>query len=186
MGVDLNAIKALNYLRNKNINFGQTITLGRQGLWIKPKNIYKGLTGRSLELKEKLEKLSSFNFAEDLFKIFGSDAVTSIDFSDYEGATIVHDMNIPINTELKNKYDIVFDGGTLEHIFNFPQAIKNCMEMIKVGGYFLSITCCNNLSGHGFYQFSPELFFRVFSKENGFSETEIFISENKFFGNKCI
>jgi len=42
-------------------------------------------------------------------------------------------MSQPIDTIHKNKYDLVFDGGTLEHVFNFPVAIKNCMEMVKVG-----------------------------------------------------
>ena len=32
----------------------------------------------------------------------------------------------------------------------------------------------NNCSGHGFYQFSPELFFQVYSEERGFSGTRVF------------
>ena len=71
---------------------------------------------------------------------------------------------------LKNKYTLVIDGGCLEHIFNFPVAIKNCMEMLQEGGHFIGITPANNLMGHGFYQFSPELYFRIFSKENGFAD----------------
>jgi len=70
--------------------------------------------------------------------------------------------------ELKGKFSAVIDGGTLEHIFNFPTAIRNCMEMLEVGGHFFSQTMANNFMGHGFYQFSPELFYRVFSPENGF------------------
>jgi hypothetical protein len=31
-----------------------------------------------------------------------------------------------------------------------------------------AVTPANNQMGHGFYQFSPELFFRVFSQENGY------------------
>ena len=34
--------------------------------------------------------------------------------------------------------------------------------------------------GHGFYQFSPELYFRVFSEENGFSFENMFIAEGSF------
>ena len=78
-------------------------------------------------------------------------------------------MNIPISDSSKDKYTVVIDGGSLEHVFNFPIAIKNCMEMLQVGGYFISLAPANNMLGHGFYQFSPELFYRIFSKENGFS-----------------
>ena len=43
------------------------------------------------------------------------------------------------------------------------------MQMLRVGGHFIGFTPANNLCGHGFYQFSPELFFRVFSFKNGFN-----------------
>jgi hypothetical protein len=42
------------------------------------------------------------------------------------------------------------------------------MEMVKVGGRLILHTIANNWMGHGFYQFSPELFFRALSAENGF------------------
>lgn len=32
--------------------------------------------------------------------------------------------------------------------------------------------------GHGFYQFSPELYFRVFSPDNGFITEQMFIFED--------
>ena len=61
------------------------------------------------------------------------------------------------------------DGGSrLTTVFDFPRAIANCMKMVAVGGHFLGVTPTNNLMGHGFYQFSPELFFRVLTPENGF------------------
>jgi hypothetical protein len=47
-------------------------------------------------------------------------------------------------------------------------AIRNCMEMLRCGGRFFIHTGANNLCGHGFYQFCPELFYRIFSLENGF------------------
>jgi hypothetical protein len=43
------------------------------------------------------------------------------------------------------------------------------MEMVKVGGHLLLFLPCNNFAGHGFYQFSPELFFRALSEANGFA-----------------
>jgi hypothetical protein len=53
------------------------------------------------------------------------------------------------------------------------------MEMIRLNGHFIGITCANNFSGHGFYQFSPELFFRIFSEENGFETNKIFLVINE-------
>ena len=40
--------------------------------------------------------------------------------------------------------------------------------MLKEGGHYIGITPANNQMGHGFYQFSPELYYRIFSDDNGF------------------
>ncbi len=31
------------------------------------------------------------------------------------------------------------DGGTLEHIFNVPVALKSYMEMVRVGGHLILV-----------------------------------------------
>ncbi|NEO22739.1 hypothetical protein [Moorena sp. SIO4A5] len=92
-------------------------------------------------------------------------------------------MNLPLPDCYKNKYSVVLYGGSLEHIFNFSIALKNCMDMVNVGGNFMSITPCNNFTGHGFYQFSPEILFRCFSKNNGFQIEKVFIVEDDWHKN---
>jgi hypothetical protein len=101
--------------------------------------------------------------------------VDSLDYSPFEGAQLVHDLNTPIPAAWQGKYDVVYDGGTLEHVFNFPTALKNSMDLVRVGGRFFSHSCANNLCGHGFYQLSPELFYRTLSPENGFEVERIVI-----------
>ncbi|MGO9959041.1 MAG: hypothetical protein ACLP50_24265 [Solirubrobacteraceae bacterium] len=56
-------------------------------------------------------------FSEDFFRAAEASSVISIDASAYEGAEIVHDMNAPIPPELECKFDLVVDGGSIEHIF---------------------------------------------------------------------
>ena len=114
------------------------------------------------------EFLKNNKYADSLFKKLGSNDLDILDYSNYENANVVQDLNKPINDKYKEKYSFVYDGGTLEHVFNFPNAIKNCMDLVKAGGYFCQATVANNLCGHGFYQFSPELYYRIFSEENGF------------------
>ena len=60
---------------------------------------------------------------------------------------------------------------------NFPTALRNCLDMVAVGGHFLGVTPANNLMGHGFYQLSPELYARVFQEENGFCLEKMVIYE---------
>ena len=101
---------------------------------------------------------------------------------------MIHDLNQPVNSDAHGRYDCVFDGGTLEHVFDFPTALKSCLEMVKQGGWFITITPANQFCGHGFYQFSPELFYSALSPASGFniethairlSESLVFNSENR-------
>lgn len=122
-------------------------------------------------------------YSEPLFEILGATKVESMDFSGYENATIIHDLNIPVSPEHKNKYTALVDGGTIEHVFNFPIAIKNCMEMLQIGGHYIGITPANNLMGHGLYQFSPELLYNIFREENGFVVKKMVIVSQNTDGN---
>jgi hypothetical protein len=128
--------------------------------------------------KKLLDIFSNNKYAENFFHLLGAEIVESLDASSFEGATIIHDLNTPIPENLKNRFTTIIDGGLLEHVFNFPVAIKNCMEMLQVGGTFIISTITNNMMGHGFYQFSPELFYRVFSQENGFELNRMILYEN--------
>ena len=50
------------------------------------------------------------------------------------------------------------------------------MKMTAVGGHFLSVNAANNWLGHGFYQFSPELFFNTCCEKNGFKTKKVFLA----------
>jgi len=123
-------------------------------------------------------------FADTLLLDCGwGEAVDTIDISDYEGANLVHDLNLPL--QLERRYDLIIDGGTLEHIYNVPIALDNISSLLKVGGKVVHFSPANNYMGHGFYQFSPELFASYYSPNNGFSNTKIFLYDprkrNKLF-----
>jgi hypothetical protein len=44
------------------------------------------------------------------------------------------------------------------------------------GGQILHLLPANNFCGHGFWQFSPELFFSLYCESNGYSETRVFLA----------
>lgn len=167
MGLDINAVRFLIQAHRQGVQFGEVLTLGRQDLNVYPKKMAEvfdahGLPSQAFKGEDKV------HFAEPCFLGLGARKVHAMDASTFEGAEFVHDLNQPIGPGLKERFDVVYDGGTLEHVFNFPMALKNCMEMVKVGGQLFLHTIANNYCGHGFYQFSPELFFRALGPENGF------------------
>jgi len=171
MGITQNCAKFLFYARTKGVSFENSLMLGRQQLYVAQDEIN--------ELRQRFAVNERYvvkdGFAEPLFTTLGAKVVDSIDYSDFEKASIIHDLNKEIPENYRSRYSLVFDGGTLEHVFNFPIAIKNCMDLLRPGGHFISITPTNNQCGHGFYQFSPELFFSVFSSKNGFDVKFIFL-----------
>jgi hypothetical protein len=105
---------------------------------------------------------------EQFFQGFGFDQVHSLDVSDYQGCTHVHDLNDPsLPADLVGAYDVVLTVGTLEHIFDPITALLSSVRMLKQGGVIVCGGPINNWIDHGFYQFSPTLFFDYFA-ENDF------------------
>jgi hypothetical protein len=127
--------------------------------------------------KKNISGIRKGEFGEPLFSLLGARQICSLDASSYEQATYICDLNEPCPAHLLQKFSLVFDGGALEHVFNLPQAFKNCMEMVRVGGHFVQVTMANNYMGHGFWQLSPEAVYRVFSPKNGFSIKVVFLHE---------
>ncbi len=175
MGLDINSVLFLIDARKRGANLGELLTIGRQHLNVYPTKMIRVLEKHGLPTDEYRKTCDTSEFSEPTLRAIGATKVYSLDASNFEGADFVHDLNNPLPPELANRFDSVFDGGTLEHVFNFPVAIRNCMEMLSVGGRFFMHTCANNLCGHGFYQFSPELFYRIFSAENGFELERVIV-----------
>jgi hypothetical protein len=180
MGLDTNGIRFLLSSKRKGVSFENTLMVGRQILNLDFNELQENLKGFGLDHDEKLVKgflTGSGGYSELFLGFLGARQVDSLDYSAYEGANILHDMNLPVPEERKAKYSLVLESGSLEHIYNFPVAISNCMEMVEEGGHLLVITPVNNIMGHGFYQFSPEVFYRVLNESNGFIIEQMLIFE---------
>ena len=186
MGLVLNSVKFLVEAHKLGARFDASITLGRQHTTVSPERLCLLLKEYGLWPPPGNEQafLSELRQARWRFEVFakalGAKKVSSMDISAYEGADVVHDLSVPIGSDLHERFDMVIDGGTLEHVFHVPISMANCMNMTKVGGHVVVITNMNNLVGHGFYQFSPELFFRMFSRENGFEMVRMVAVEDTF------
>ncbi len=180
MGLDTNGIKFLFACHKKGISLKNTLMIGRQILNTEDYELEKNLLGFNLfKSKKQVENLlhGKGAYAEPMLEMLGAETIDSLDYSAYEGANILHDMNLPVPPDLKERFSTVLESGSLEHIFNFPTSIGNCMEMTALNGHLLIITPVNNIMGHGFYQFSPEVFYRVLGERNGFELQEMLIFE---------
>ena len=169
MGLDIHGLNLLRHARRHGA-FQRCITIGRQGVHVDKMSL-RTLLGAA-------PGYAPGTYCESLLQEhFGASSVDSIDNSNFESATIVHDMNQPIPAALAAGYDTVFDGGCLEHIYNVTQALANCSAFCKPGAQILHVLPANNFCGHGFWQFSPELFFALYAPGNGYRDTEVFLAD---------
>jgi hypothetical protein len=168
MGIDIHALNFLRYVTKKR-KLGRVATIGRQSLLVSRREL-----ARVLGVPWKDTNLGLYS-EELLKKHFGATHVDSYDYSGYEGATHVADLGRPIVPE--QQYDTVIDCGTAEHIFDVSQVLRNLSCLCASGGQIVHVLPANNFCGHGFWQFSPELFFSLYSNASGYSETEVFLAD---------
>ncbi len=101
--------------------------------------------------------LQGDGYSETMMQRLGFGEIETMDFSAYEGANVIHDLNKLPAKKLQGKFDFIFDGGTIEHVFNVPNALESIFRMLKPGGRFVSANGFNGWHNHGMYQFTPEL-----------------------------
>jgi SAM-dependent methyltransferase len=183
MGLAFSTVNFLLDAYERRVNFKNTLTLGRTQLYLLPHEIRKVGRLAQRELSRPALQTKFGGWADAFLKsLLCIETLEALDYSPYQGASIIHDMNLPIAPELEGRFDAVIDAGTIEHIFNFPVAIANCMKLVRPGGRLFIITTANNHCGHGFYQFSPEIFFRLFKNRNGFSLERLLLVNHPFPG----
>ena len=172
MGVDVHGLRFLEYAFRAHGAMGSTLTIGRQGLHVSKREL-----ARHLGIPAASACLAS-PYADDLLmEHFGASAVASVDASDYEGCKYKRDLNLPLEPDFP-KFDTIVDAGSLEHVLDVSSSFENMRRCCKVGGQILHVTPTNNFIGHGFYQFSPELFYGIYNQVRGFEQTEVFLVDH--------
>lgn len=171
MAITYKELIFLKYCSKKN-SFRDTLCLGNQSV------------AYSSGFKDVLP---SFNIDRntnllDLLKIaFGSLSLETVDVSNYEGASLIYDLNNKINID--KKFDTTIDIGTSYFVYDVKTCFQNIINLTKIGGSIIHVVPSNNFCNLGFYQFSPDFFYQLYSKKNGFTNTEVFVSDysNLFF-----
>lgn len=178
MGIDWTVCDALFQSFKYATSKKRLLTLGRQGIHINASIFNYFLEKNNVpHLKDRYQYGT---FCDQFFMDIGFETVDSIDNSPYEGASIIHNMNNPLPTDLYSGdkgYDYIFDGGTTEHIFNTPQVCENIINLLNIGGIYVAVTPNNNFSGHGIYQFSPEFYLSAFSSKYGMEVQELYLAK---------
>ncbi len=101
---------------------------------------------------------------ETLFKSIGIERTFSLDYSSFEGADFEFDLNVAdLPQDLRGRFDVVCNHGTMEHIFHTPNVLNNIFNMLPVGGRVIHSAPSSNTLDHGFYMFSPTFFYDFYT-----------------------
>lgn len=140
--------------------------LGRQALRTKRRASRQSMIRALKEFRTDLhlsDLVQDDGYAERFFEKIGFPGIETLDANDYEfpngGPIRVHDLNLPVPRDLRERYGFIYDGGTTEHVFNVPVALENLFHMLKPGGRLIGVHPLNGMPGHGMYQFSAELIY---------------------------
>ena len=122
--------------------------------------IYKDLPR---DIKASLKMVPITSQAKYLFmNLLETQHVDILDITKKENADIIMDLNVkPSNQSLLESYDIIFDGGTQEHVFNNSCFIESIFNFLRVGGLYIFDLPANNWLDHGFRQYSPSFFYEL-------------------------
>lgn len=170
---------------------GPVCSLGNQDIWASAEDLRQCFadvqatyaapqtpaphSSRTFGMSAAITELSrDFVHARTLFEAFGIAEYLDMDKFDSDRPILLHDLNDPVAGDLHERFGLVFDGGTTEHIFDVKQVMSNIVVMLKPGGCVVHL--CSFTLDHGFYAFSPVMY-HDFYAANGFSDFECYLME---------
>ncbi|MBI3252521.1 MAG: methyltransferase domain-containing protein [Candidatus Omnitrophica bacterium] len=155
---------------------GSILELGRQLVYFNMDELIRWAAWHGVKLaglafvdKSHHPELAERGCMDDqtFFSALGFKTVHSLDVSDYEQSTHTLDLNLPVPEGLYGFYDVILDGGTLEHVFDQAAALRNIHRLLKVGGRVIHGAPSTNHVDHGFYMYSPTFFYEFYAA-NGY------------------
>ena len=167
-------------LKSENCS-GRVLTFGRNGVDASYQDLLKifgAENGKYRALREEeivSDPLTQFGESvhqDVFFKMLGYTQVHTVDYYDNEKPTFILDLNKKVPSSMEGQYDLVSDSGTMEHCLDVKEVLFNTIRLLRPGGYVCFCTPMSGAVNHGFYSFSPTLFWDFYG-ENGFDRMQM-------------
>jgi hypothetical protein len=140
---------------------GRILCLGPQQIAmskLEVKALFRSRKGRPQPSAQKPDE-KAYVSDRYFFSQFRDSTLDSMDVVDGYGATIVHDLNSPVDPSLHGQFDFIFDGGTFDHLMQLGTAFTNVIRMLKPGGRVLHFNAASGYIGAAYVSFGPDLFY---------------------------
>jgi|FEC22Drversion2_1045045.scaffolds.fasta_scaffold00324_45 SAM-dependent methyltransferase len=150
---------------------GRVLTIGRQTMWFPPETALDivratGIACNGVDPSQLATEKDTLNVATGakcikdnaFFSLLGIDDLQSLDWSDYEGASILHDLNSPLPKNLEGIADVIIDGSSLDNVWNPALALQSLTRMLRPGGRLFALNMGSDHFGP-YTIFTPPWFF---------------------------
>jgi hypothetical protein len=135
------------------------------------------LTGRELGsiVPDAADQRSDrFVSAPEFFRALGLLQVTSLDIPGCaHEPDLVHDLNEPLPDGLRDRFGIVVDPGTTEHVFDVRSGLTNIASALRVGGTVIHFVPIYSYNG-GYFSINPNVLHDFYAL-NGFDDITAYI-----------
>lgn len=111
---------------------------------------------------------------KSFISFFSNAKVVALDVSDYEGADVVCNLNMPLPDSLSEITDFIYNGSCLDNIFNPAQAIVNLSKMLRPNGRIVHLEHGTHVNCP-YLTFNPAWFLDYYML-NRFSRCQIYIA----------
>lgn len=122
------------------------------------------LNVRLAALPEAAASRAHYAIARIFFATFADCASYDANDPGTPGSKYRFDLNLPV--PLQERFDVVVNIGTGEHVFNVHQFYKTAHDLTAAGGLMIHTAPCNGWPNHGFYNFQPTFFFDLARSNN--------------------
>lgn len=175
MGLAVGAARILLKEASRRPFTGKVLVLGKQCVYFSNNALQQLAAEHGVPLAKVAETAShkkdladSGFISDECFLLsLGFSDYAALDISDYESADYIFDLNQPEPPpDLVEEFDAIIDSGTIEHVFHVPNALYNIFRMLKRTGRVIHLAPSSNYIDHGFYMFSPTLFWDFYVANN--------------------
>lgn len=185
MGINQQVLKFLLHKNAYRPIQGNILLIGKSTVTLSIQDINKiyienNLTAPKYEQVDKSTRHCSDEFVVDDKELIQKlspliENIDILDVSQYEGANIIADMNIPVPEHLHRQYDFIYDSSVMDNVFSPASFICNIANMLAPGGRVMMLNVASFYPG-AFTSVHPEWIYSFFALNN-FSDCKVYLTE---------